>query len=68
MSHIVSKYGKENYISNRMAIPSYDIVDFSYDSADNITTVIYSRDGAGVAQLNYNYDSADNVIKIQRIS
>ena len=68
MSHIVAKYGKENYISNRMAIPAFDIVDISYDSADNITGVFFTRDGAGVAQLNYNYDSADNVIKIQRIS
>ena len=66
MSHIVKKYSQDNFITNRLAIPPFDTADLSYDTADNITSIVYIRDNATVARVQYSYDSAENITNIKR--
>lgn len=69
----VKKHEQSLYISNNMAIPAYDYVDFQYDSDNNPTTVVYYRggnqdSGKKVGEIVMTYDSNSNLISVERVS
>jgi len=66
MSHIVKKYSQDNFITNRLGIPPFDNVNLSYDSSDNVSLIVFTRDTGTVAKVQYSYDSAENITNIKR--
>tara|TARA_R110000868_G_scaffold407426_1_gene688856 strand:+ start:70 stop:273 length:204 start_codon:yes stop_codon:yes gene_type:complete len=66
MPDIVKPRGPNNYMNNRMGIPAYDNMQFTYVDL-LLTTTTYFLDGVTVAQVAYTYDVNDDLIDVQRI-
>jgi len=48
------------------SIPVYDDIVLSYDGDDNLSSVVYKKDGSTLATLTMSYDSNGNLIEVNK--